>query len=98
MDERSKEAGWWTEDTPGGSREQKGDGAGSIRGGASHVVEDAAHETRARTGAIPDEHMPEGWGGEGEAYAPTQCPNSRQQGEQWEEKRFWQGKPPAGAD
>jgi hypothetical protein len=98
MDDRSKESGWQAEDTPQGFREQTEMGAGAVKGGAKHVVEDVAHETKARTGAIPDEHMREGWGGEGESYAPTQGPNHRQDGDRKEEKDFWQGKPPAGID
>ena len=97
MDER-KEKGWQAEDTPEGFRETRGSGVGAVAGRGMPVVEDVAHETKARTGAIPDEHMREGWGGEGEVYAPTQGPNHRQEGDQPQEKRFWQGKPPAGID
>jgi hypothetical protein len=98
MDDRGKEKGWHVSDTPTGFRELKDEGAGAVRGEASHLTEDAEHERQARQGAIPDEHMREGWGGEGEAYAPTQGPNHRQEGEKSEEKKFWQGRPPAGLD
>jgi hypothetical protein len=90
--------GWHAQDTPGGFREQKGSGAGAGDAIAGAVVENVEEEDRARQGPIVDEHLREGWGGEGEPYATAQGPNARDEGEAHQDKEFWKGRPPAGAD
>jgi hypothetical protein len=88
----------WPTEQQRGFREEKGSGAGAIRGGDSHVIEDVEHETRARTGPIPDEHMQEGWGGPGEPYPPAaQGPTRRGDAEEKQDRMFWgRTRPPAG--
>jgi hypothetical protein len=46
-------------------------------------------EAEARKGPIPDVHMHEGWGGADENYAPAQGPNDRGEGEQNQDREFW---------
>jgi hypothetical protein len=79
----------------------KSSGAGDFGGGrgtdhSAPPVREPESETAARQGPIADEHMPEGWGGEGENYAPAQGPNERGEGEQSQDRKFREGRPPAG--
>jgi hypothetical protein len=77
-------------------------GAGDYGGGrgtdhSAPPLREPESETAARQGPIADEHMREGWGGEGENYATAQGPNDRGDGEQSQDRKFHQGRPPAGA-
>lgn len=80
-------------------RDDKGSGIGAIAGDRPiWPKREPADEDRARQGPIADEHMREGWGGEGENYATAQGFNDREDGEQSQDKAFRDGKPPAGLD
>jgi hypothetical protein len=87
MNDRDGE--WRSQDTPG-FREHKGSGAGAVVGGSGEPApREPESEAQARRGPIADEHMHEGWGGPGEAYAPTQGPTQRENGEQSQDRKFW---------